>query len=169
MCPAGKGVALMQEQRGLYDPRADRDECGIGFVANVKGEKSHDIIVKGIQILVNLQHRGASGSARVRRVSQATPPSSLAAEIPSETAKISAESAKARRALRQSTSKITPPLYNRKSVLEFKIVAVLGSLLCRQPRLVWRAKRARTAKPALNLAFRETKPHRNARSGEADV
>jgi glutamate synthase (NADPH) large chain len=62
MCPAGKGVALMQEQRGLYDPRADRDECGIGFVASVKGEKSHDIIVKGIQILVNLQHRGASGS-----------------------------------------------------------------------------------------------------------
>jgi glutamate synthase (NADPH) large chain len=62
MCPAGKGVALMQEQRGLYDPRTDRDECGIGFVASVKGEKSHDIIVKGIQILVNLQHRGASGS-----------------------------------------------------------------------------------------------------------
>ncbi len=62
MCPAGKGAALMQEQRGLYDPRADRDECGIGFVASVKGEKSHDIIVKGIQILVNLQHRGASGS-----------------------------------------------------------------------------------------------------------
>ena len=61
-CPAGKGVALMQEQRGLYDPRADRDECGIGFVASVKGEKSHDILVKGIQILVNLQHRGASGS-----------------------------------------------------------------------------------------------------------
>jgi glutamate synthase (NADPH) large chain len=62
LCPARKGVALMQEQRGLYDPRADRDECGIGFVASVKGEKSHDIIVKGIQILVNLQHRGASGS-----------------------------------------------------------------------------------------------------------
>jgi glutamate synthase (NADPH) large chain len=48
--------------QGLYDPRNERDACGIGFVASVKGEKSHDIIRKGIQILVNLQHRGASGS-----------------------------------------------------------------------------------------------------------
>jgi glutamate synthase (NADPH/NADH) large chain len=48
--------------QGLYDPRFDRDSCGIGFIAHIKGEKSHDIIAKGIQILVNLQHRGASGS-----------------------------------------------------------------------------------------------------------
>jgi glutamate synthase (NADPH) large chain len=48
--------------RGLYDPRNERDACGIGFVANIKGAKSHDIILQGIQILVNLQHRGASGS-----------------------------------------------------------------------------------------------------------
>ncbi len=48
--------------QGLYDPRYERDSCGIGFIANIKGEKSHDIILKGIQILVNLQHRGASGS-----------------------------------------------------------------------------------------------------------
>jgi glutamate synthase (NADPH) large chain len=54
----------MREQRinGLYNPERDQGECGIGFVASVKGEKSHDIIVKGIQILINLQHRGASGS-----------------------------------------------------------------------------------------------------------
>jgi glutamate synthase (NADPH) large chain len=49
-------------RQGLYDPTYERDACGIGFIASIKGEKSHDIIVKGIQILVNLQHRGASGS-----------------------------------------------------------------------------------------------------------
>ncbi len=49
-------------QQGLYDPRFERDACGIGFIANIKGERSHDIVLKGIQILVNLQHRGASGS-----------------------------------------------------------------------------------------------------------
>jgi glutamate synthase (NADPH) large chain len=48
--------------QGLYDPRYERDACGIGFIAQMKGEQSHDIISKGIQILVNLQHRGASGS-----------------------------------------------------------------------------------------------------------
>jgi glutamate synthase (NADPH/NADH) large chain len=48
--------------QGLYDPSFERDACGIGFIANIQGERSHDIILKGIQILVNLQHRGASGS-----------------------------------------------------------------------------------------------------------
>ncbi len=48
--------------QGLYDPRFERDACGIGFIANIQGVRSHDIILKGIQILVNLQHRGASGS-----------------------------------------------------------------------------------------------------------
>jgi glutamate synthase domain-containing protein 2/glutamate synthase domain-containing protein 1/glutamate synthase domain-containing protein 3 len=48
--------------QGLYDPRYERDACGIGFIADIKGARSHDIILKGIQILVNLQHRGASGS-----------------------------------------------------------------------------------------------------------
>jgi len=47
--------------QGLYDPRHEHDACGIGFVANLKGQKSHDIIQKGIQILVNLTHRGACG------------------------------------------------------------------------------------------------------------
>ena len=46
---------------GLYDPRMEHDACGIGFVANIKGQKSHDIIVKGIQVLINLTHRGACG------------------------------------------------------------------------------------------------------------
>jgi glutamate synthase (NADPH) large chain len=47
--------------QGLYDPRFEHDACGIGFVANIKGQKSHDIIVKGIQVLMNLTHRGACG------------------------------------------------------------------------------------------------------------
>jgi glutamate synthase domain-containing protein 2/glutamate synthase domain-containing protein 1/glutamate synthase domain-containing protein 3 len=46
---------------GLYDPRMEHDACGIGFVANIKGQKTHDIIVKGIQVLINLTHRGACG------------------------------------------------------------------------------------------------------------
>ena len=51
----------LPEPQGLYDPRHEHDACGIGFVASIKGEKSHDIIVKGIHILINLTHRGASG------------------------------------------------------------------------------------------------------------
>ncbi|HKW98033.1 MAG TPA: glutamate synthase large subunit [Bryobacteraceae bacterium] len=47
--------------QGLYHPAHEHDACGIGFVANIKGQKSHDIIVKGIQVLVNLTHRGACG------------------------------------------------------------------------------------------------------------
>ena len=47
--------------QGLYDPRFEHDACGIGFVANLQGLKSHDIIEKGIQILINLTHRGACG------------------------------------------------------------------------------------------------------------
>ncbi|HEX3875472.1 MAG TPA: glutamate synthase central domain-containing protein, partial [Bryobacteraceae bacterium] len=47
--------------QGLYDPRFEHDACGIGFVANVKGQRSHDIILKGIQVLMNLTHRGACG------------------------------------------------------------------------------------------------------------
>src|SRR5215472_2454382 len=47
--------------QGLYDPSFEHDACGIGFVANIKGQKSHEIIVKGIQVLMNLTHRGACG------------------------------------------------------------------------------------------------------------
>src|SRR5664279_6461578 len=53
-------IALPAAQ-GLYHPSQEHDACGIGFVANIKGEKSHDIIEKGIQILINLTHRGACG------------------------------------------------------------------------------------------------------------
>jgi glutamate synthase domain-containing protein 2/glutamate synthase domain-containing protein 1/glutamate synthase domain-containing protein 3 len=48
-------------EQGLYNPRNEHDACGIGFVAHVKGRKSHEIIERGIQILINLTHRGACG------------------------------------------------------------------------------------------------------------
>jgi glutamate synthase domain-containing protein 2/glutamate synthase domain-containing protein 1/glutamate synthase domain-containing protein 3 len=47
--------------QGLYDPRYEHDACGVGFIVNIKGEKSHKLVVDAIQILVNLQHRGACG------------------------------------------------------------------------------------------------------------
>src|SRR2546428_8009075 len=58
---SGLRMALRRE-RGLYDPRNEHDACGVGFVANIKGRKSHDIISRGLQILVNLDHRGAVGA-----------------------------------------------------------------------------------------------------------
>jgi glutamate synthase (NADPH/NADH) large chain len=51
-----------ERNRGLYDPRNEHDACGVGFVVNIKGRKSHDIIRRGLQILVNLDHRGAVGA-----------------------------------------------------------------------------------------------------------
>jgi len=57
----------LPERQGLYDPRNEHDSCGVGFVANIKGEKSHDIIRRGLQILVNLDHRGAVGADPHRR------------------------------------------------------------------------------------------------------
>ncbi len=49
------------EEQGLYRPQHEHDGCGIGFVADIKGRKSHDIVLKGIEILINLTHRGACG------------------------------------------------------------------------------------------------------------
>ena len=47
--------------QGLYHPQNEHDGCGVGFVADIAGRKSHDIVLKGIQILINLTHRGACG------------------------------------------------------------------------------------------------------------
>jgi glutamate synthase (NADPH) large chain len=47
--------------QGLYDPANEHDACGLGFVVNINGEPSHDIVLKGLQILQNLVHRGACG------------------------------------------------------------------------------------------------------------
>ena len=50
------------KKQGLYDPAYEKDSCGVGFVMNMKGEKSHEIITQGLEILKKLEHRGACGS-----------------------------------------------------------------------------------------------------------
>ncbi|MCX7318807.1 MAG: glutamate synthase subunit alpha, partial [Hyphomicrobiales bacterium] len=47
---------------GLYDPSRESDACGVGFIANIKGAKSHQIVSDAINILCNLEHRGATGA-----------------------------------------------------------------------------------------------------------
>jgi glutamate synthase domain-containing protein 2/glutamate synthase domain-containing protein 1/glutamate synthase domain-containing protein 3 len=49
-------------RQGLYDPAHEHDACGVGFIANIKGVKSHAIVDQGLQILKNLTHRGATGA-----------------------------------------------------------------------------------------------------------
>ena len=49
-------------KQGLYDPRYEHDACGVGFVVDIKGRKSRAIIDNALQILLNLDHRGACGS-----------------------------------------------------------------------------------------------------------
>ncbi|HQT21053.1 MAG TPA: glutamate synthase central domain-containing protein, partial [Polynucleobacter sp.] len=48
--------------QGLYDPQNEHDACGVGFVAHIKGKKSHEIVTQGLKILENLDHRGAVGA-----------------------------------------------------------------------------------------------------------
>jgi len=49
------------EAQGLYDPQHEHDACGVGFVVDIKGRKSHAIVRQALQVLKNLQHRGACG------------------------------------------------------------------------------------------------------------
>jgi len=47
--------------QGLYHQQNEHDACGMGLVASIRGEKSHEIIRKGLEVLINLTHRGAAG------------------------------------------------------------------------------------------------------------
>src|SRR5579864_4247112 len=63
----GPGKTIGRDPRtppaqALYDPAKEHDSCGVGFVADMKNRKSHDILEKGLQILINLDHRGAVGA-----------------------------------------------------------------------------------------------------------
>lgn len=51
----------LPEKQGLYDPAHEKDACGVGCIVQKNGERSHEIVYNGLQILKNLQHRGASG------------------------------------------------------------------------------------------------------------
>src|SRR5262245_47966001 len=54
-------LPLNPPKQGLYDPRYEHDSCGVGFVVDLKGRKSHTIIRQALQVLENLEHRGACG------------------------------------------------------------------------------------------------------------
>ncbi len=51
----------MARNRGLYRAEFERDACGIGFVANIKGNKNHQVVSDALTILENMEHRGACG------------------------------------------------------------------------------------------------------------
>ena len=53
------------QQHGLYSSANEHDACGIGFIAHIKGNKSHSIISQGLKILENLEHRGAVGADKL--------------------------------------------------------------------------------------------------------
>ena len=55
-------LSRLTSPQGLYDPRHERDACGVGFIADLKNRKSHQIIADGLTMLVNLTHRGAVGA-----------------------------------------------------------------------------------------------------------
>ena len=49
-------------KQGLYDPAHEHDACGVGFIAHIKGQRAHSIVLQGLEILKNLDHRGAVGA-----------------------------------------------------------------------------------------------------------
>jgi len=55
-------VMDLPQTQGLYDPANEHDACGVGFVAHIKGKRSHEIILQGLEILKNIDHRGAVGA-----------------------------------------------------------------------------------------------------------
>jgi len=59
--PAEPQRSTRDTKRGLYDPRHEHDACGVGFVADIKGRRSHQIVRDALKVLRNLEHRGASG------------------------------------------------------------------------------------------------------------
>ncbi|WP_432402036.1 glutamate synthase large subunit [Wukongibacter sp. M2B1] len=55
-------VLGLPEKQGLYNPNMERDSCGVGFIADISGKKSNEIIRNGLEILKNMSHRGATGA-----------------------------------------------------------------------------------------------------------
>ncbi|MFL5409699.1 MAG: glutamate synthase large subunit, partial [Myxococcales bacterium] len=51
-------------RQGLYDPALEHDSCGFGFVADIKGRPSHEIVMQALEVLLNLEHRGATGAEK---------------------------------------------------------------------------------------------------------
>jgi len=61
MSTSQRPAHMRPAKQGLYDPQFEHDACGVGFVVNIKGHKSHRILEQAIQVLKNLDHRGACG------------------------------------------------------------------------------------------------------------
>lgn len=55
----------LPKARGMYSPENEHDACGIGFVANINGKKNHEIVRRGLDVLINMTHRGAESSDNV--------------------------------------------------------------------------------------------------------
>ncbi|WP_123041940.1 glutamate synthase large subunit [Cohnella candidum] len=55
-------VKGLPPKQGMYDPQYEHDACGMGFVAHIKGRKSHDIVEQALSLLINMEHRGGQGS-----------------------------------------------------------------------------------------------------------
>ncbi|MBT7443093.1 MAG: glutamate synthase large subunit [Methylococcales bacterium] len=55
-------MASLPRKQGLYDPKNEHDACGVGFICHIKGQKTHQIVKQGLEILENLTHRGAVGA-----------------------------------------------------------------------------------------------------------
>jgi len=63
--PQGQNLPAAEnrrQDRGLYDPASERDACGVAFVADLHGRRSHDVVAKGLSALIRLDHRGARGA-----------------------------------------------------------------------------------------------------------
>ncbi|MBL8307376.1 MAG: glutamate synthase subunit alpha, partial [Rubrivivax sp.] len=63
--PASAAEVTDLAAHGLYNPAGEHDACGVGFVAHIKGQKSHGIVEQGLKILENLDHRGAVGADKL--------------------------------------------------------------------------------------------------------
>ena len=59
--PDPRAARSAAESRGLYDPAYEHDSCGVGFVVNIKGKKSHALVRQAFEVVINLLHRGACG------------------------------------------------------------------------------------------------------------
>jgi glutamate synthase (NADPH) large chain len=60
--PSQPAAENRMQNRGLYDPSSERDACGVAFVADLHGRRSHDVVAKGLSALIRLDHRGARGA-----------------------------------------------------------------------------------------------------------
>ncbi len=58
------GQTAEPRKQGLYDPRYEHDACGVGFVVDLKGRRSHALVEQAVQVLLNLEHRGACGAEK---------------------------------------------------------------------------------------------------------